>query len=113
MTSSEPRAQLCLVELSSVLSCEWVYCCDDGKNVLILRLSAGSGADQRVDQQVERDAEHPEGQTGFSAAATEGVIDFHLLNSSLNPCAGGDAGSEERGDRRGAGLRAATPHRHR
>lgn len=53
VTSSEPRAQLCLVELSSVLSCDWVYCCDDGRNVLILRLSAGSGADQRVDQQVE------------------------------------------------------------
>lgn len=53
MVSSEPRAQLCPFELSSVFSCDWVYCCDDGRNVLILRLSAGSGADQRVDQQVE------------------------------------------------------------
>lgn len=33
--------------------------------VVTLTLSAGSGADQRVDQQVERDAEHPEGQTSL------------------------------------------------
>lgn len=41
---------------------------------------SGSGADQRVDQQVERDAEHPEGQRSARAAAAER---FRPLNSAL------------------------------
>ncbi len=73
---------------------------------------AGVGADQGMDEQVERNAEHPEGLSDkrplFITWFTEPGFECVFWRVCWT---GGDSGSEEGGNRSDPGLRAASSHR--